>query len=813
MGVDFSEQRASLEREIQRMEALLSADENWRALQAIEATIADGGDAAGSARDHLQERSRLQRALQSNRLYCARARLMEAIHLIDDEMRQAETDSASAPDLFNDREDKQTVEVLPKSAALPAASKDETSQGTSTGALNEAFRTRVKVKIHAVPPGAPPSGATAAILPSDDLTQIRGIDANCATQLKALGVHRFEQIAAWRTHDVRAVRAALGLDNLISRANWIEQAALIAVREGREVAPLAPEPGLSSKAFTDKTSAVIEPVDPVGETRNDTAAPTPQDGAVLPLSRPAVAGLVATAAGAIAARLTPRVLDPQQLLPTPEPTSHTNTGAARLPRVEADQPAARPAQSLRRIRSIDADLERALNGHGVSRYEQIAAWRRADLASLSAALGLSPRQVNREGWIEQAAILATGHATDFARLEKAGAGSHVAPTLPDHPLLPDAAARLRLAERSQAHVAIPPVVKDGAVEVDKAADLLTRADADAAAGADVAAGVEAASGADAAARVELVSTQEADLSPQPADAGTLDEAETTGSKMDRTDLTLVEPQATTAAAVVGAAAAVSKTSTSAPEEPAPCQPAQADEGSASDEPSPARSAVADDDGTDIEPEMADAGAAGDPGTLGSDATQSDAIGATDAIVAIEAEVELVPRNSQVGSANSQGGDVTEPDAADQSDQAPPTDPGRPRLGFLAPRPERRKPAWTEEDDIPLADQVAVEEASVEILPTASPSPCSPREHDDPVPMAPPASLITDADRAAVGSSAKPETPKRKSETPMSMVSKPAGQHAGEKAEPKTVPEAPSEAKPQVPDGHKVGRFLKALHGD
>ncbi len=48
----------------------------------------------------------------------------------------------------------------------------------------------------------------------------------------------FDAIAAWTTDDVRRVSAALGFERTIQRQNWIEQAALIAMR--RRPPPAAP---------------------------------------------------------------------------------------------------------------------------------------------------------------------------------------------------------------------------------------------------------------------------------------------------------------------------------------------------------------------------------------------------------------------------------------------------------------------------------------------------------------------------------------------------------------------------------------------
>jgi predicted flap endonuclease-1-like 5' DNA nuclease len=78
--------------------------------------------------------------------------------------------------------------------------------------------------------------------PADDLTRIRGISADLARRINALGVTRYDQIAAWRSGDVRKVAEALGLGRAISRQNWIEQAALLVRRAQGTQIEAAPRP-------------------------------------------------------------------------------------------------------------------------------------------------------------------------------------------------------------------------------------------------------------------------------------------------------------------------------------------------------------------------------------------------------------------------------------------------------------------------------------------------------------------------------------------------------------------------------------------
>src|SRR5690606_1217911 len=80
--------------------------------------------------------------------------------------------------------------------------------------------------------------------------------------------------------------------------------------------------------------------------------------------------------------------------------------APRKGRRAAAAPAPMPAaDDLKRINGIGPKLEQALHGMGVTSFRQIADWTEADVARIDAALKFSGR-IRREGWVEQARILA-----------------------------------------------------------------------------------------------------------------------------------------------------------------------------------------------------------------------------------------------------------------------------------------------------------------------------------------------------------------------------------------------------------------------
>ncbi len=77
------------------------------------------------------------------------------------------------------------------------------------------------------------AGSTEPEQTVDDLTRIRGIDAETARRLRALGVWTYAQVADWTSIDIHRVSAELGIGKLIHSQNWIEQAALLALANPR----------------------------------------------------------------------------------------------------------------------------------------------------------------------------------------------------------------------------------------------------------------------------------------------------------------------------------------------------------------------------------------------------------------------------------------------------------------------------------------------------------------------------------------------------------------------------------------------------
>lgn len=121
------------------------------------------------------------------------------------------------------------VFLLRRGKALPEKREyhDVLSEGAAPAARNSAL-------IDAPPAAAiVPPLVMAEALPlsdeGDDLTRIKGLGPKISTALRALGVTRYAEIAAWTDEDVARIDAQLGaFAGRATRDNWIEQAKLLA---------------------------------------------------------------------------------------------------------------------------------------------------------------------------------------------------------------------------------------------------------------------------------------------------------------------------------------------------------------------------------------------------------------------------------------------------------------------------------------------------------------------------------------------------------------------------------------------------------
>ena len=226
------------------------------------------------------------------------------------------------------------------------------------------------------PVPAPAPAAAPAAAERQDLTLVRGIDARAQYLLNARGIYRYADIAKWKQGDVDQLNAALGAPRRIEREGWIEQASVLA-----------------AGGFTEYARQRLR-----GEIADTGAKPA--------------------APAASAAPAKPAVEAPKPAVVAAAPAAVVAAAAAVAPAAKAaPAPAAKPAaehQDLQLIRGLDEAAQRLLHERGITRYADIARWKSVDVDRFNSALG-TPGRIEREGWIEQASVLASGTMTDYAR--------------------------------------------------------------------------------------------------------------------------------------------------------------------------------------------------------------------------------------------------------------------------------------------------------------------------------------------------------------------------------------------------------------
>jgi predicted flap endonuclease-1-like 5' DNA nuclease len=292
----------------------------------------------------------------------------------------------------------------------------------------------------------------------DDLKRIRAIDRDLELRLNKAGVHCYSDIANWTAADVASMSETLGVSGRIEQENWIEQASILA-RGGMEVAPRPRVPetvsavGMAAAAANAAASAAAQrnaapdrftriigidaeteqALYDMGFSRYaEIAQWTPSDVEVVEeiLDRPGRIGLdnwieqarvLARYAGEAVAPRPVKLVDAireNKAKPAQPDAARSDMAGLRSVRSEAlrgDVPSSSDrADDLKRIRGIGVLIEKRLNALGITSYEQVANWTKTDIDIISSQLDFRGR-IERENWIEQARILASGGQTEFSR--------------------------------------------------------------------------------------------------------------------------------------------------------------------------------------------------------------------------------------------------------------------------------------------------------------------------------------------------------------------------------------------------------------
>lgn len=313
--------------------------------------------------------------------------------------------------------------------------------------------------------GAADAAATAVVC-GDDLTRIAGIDEALAGRLADLDVTSYSEIADWRRADITRVEGGLGVSGVVSRGNWIEQAAILskgdetlyARRYHGAAIPVVPSPEAAPSAASSAPAAEPQPevVSEAVETAPDEASDMVSTAAA---AAAAAAGVAASAVAVMddtsetEAAETGRETVAETLEEARDAASELHSDGTTEPQAEqsADvQPDvaaetdagneamaggavagglaaaataiggddAVPGDDLTYISGIDQDIADGLTGKGVTSFAQIANWGPSDVTGYNEAFGFTGR-IERENWVEQAQILARGEETAYARSRRA----------------------------------------------------------------------------------------------------------------------------------------------------------------------------------------------------------------------------------------------------------------------------------------------------------------------------------------------------------------------------------------------------------
>ncbi|HEX2842194.1 hypothetical protein [Hyphomicrobium sp.] len=361
-----------------------------------------------------------------------------------------------APPVLQEPEAEPEPEVVPSATASEPAPLDE-----------DVEQSRFAVVEPAEVPSPSPDPVLAG--PIDDLTRIHGIDVETKERLVRHGVHQFATIAAWTPADVRSVSQSLGFQGRIERENWIEQAQILAGGPDTDYSRKPSEGEVAAAPVEGDRLHRIIGVDPRSEAAlrangvtllAQIADWTDDDVAhfeallwmpgriareswveqarflIRGLSPEAVfAPAVAAAAPAVAfgaSSSDPIEVETGDDLPDAEPpaaeadatSERGDEGYAGLRSVRSEALlgggagyasfTAGAVDDLKRIRGIGVLIEKKLNSLGITSYEQMANWTGADIDRISQVLDFKGR-IERENWIEQARILASGGQTEFSR--------------------------------------------------------------------------------------------------------------------------------------------------------------------------------------------------------------------------------------------------------------------------------------------------------------------------------------------------------------------------------------------------------------
>lgn len=210
---------------------------------------------------------------------------------------------------------------------------------------------------------------------ADDLRLIQGVGPREAQALNGKGVFHYDQVASWTAENAAWASELFGAPGRVEAEQWGAQARILAAGRDTDYSVLF---RANRKRAEDNAAA------------------------------PATPAAAASASAASAAGEEP---------PAP-PVEGEDKHEGSRPRGLLGARGGK-ADDLKLIKGIGPQNEGRLHGLGIWHFDQIAAWSRDEVAWVGSYLAF-PGRIDRENWVEQAAQLAKGVETEFARRAAAG---------------------------------------------------------------------------------------------------------------------------------------------------------------------------------------------------------------------------------------------------------------------------------------------------------------------------------------------------------------------------------------------------------
>ena len=241
---------------------------------------------------------------------------------------------------------------------------------------------------------------------ADNLQIVSGVGAKNEQVLHNLGFYHFDQIARWTPQQVAWVDDHLKFGGRIEREEWIAQAKLLAAGDWPEFRHRFGTGGLNEAEFDAATGKGSEP----------TPAVKPAPAATLTDAAPVVT-VAPPKPAALAMPAAPAAVSTPVRATKPEAAA-SSSGRAERPKGIA---AARggKADNLQRISGVGPKNEKILHSLGFFHFDQIAAWTTKEIAWADDHLKFNGR-IEREEWVDQCKLLATGKDAEFAKRWGAG---------------------------------------------------------------------------------------------------------------------------------------------------------------------------------------------------------------------------------------------------------------------------------------------------------------------------------------------------------------------------------------------------------